>query len=124
MKRTLFQVYVRGGSEALTLYERAFNAKARERYFHDDGTLYHSELDVYGQTLAVSELPPALKPETGNAMQFCLHFGEGETAAAELAYETLKEGAEVYHPLGPCDYSPLMADLADRFGVRWCIFAC
>lgn len=39
------------------------------------------------------------------------------------AYDVLKEGAEVRIPLGPCEYSALMVDLVDQFGVRWCMFA-
>ena len=59
---------------------------------------------------------------TGNTMQFCLQFGEGEEALVRKAYDILKEGAEIRHPLGACDFSPLMADLIDQFGVRWCLF--
>lgn len=38
------------------------------------------------------------------------------------AYEMLKEDSEILFPLGPCDFSPLMADFIDKFGVRWCLF--
>lgn len=34
------------------------------------------------------------------------------------AYEMLKEDSEILFPLGPCDFSPLMADFIDKFGVR------
>ena len=55
-------------------------------------------------------------------MQFCLHYGEGNEDKVKQAFETLKEGSEIIVPLGPCEFSPLMTDFIDRFGVRWCIF--
>lgn len=62
------------------------------------------------------------RPFAGNTMQFCLHFGEGGEAHVERAYAVLREGAAIHVPLGPCDYSPCMFSLTDRFGVCWCLF--
>lgn len=124
MKRSMMQAYVRGSNRAVALYQAALDAKLLESHPAPDGTLYHSELDVYGQILAVSELAPWMEPLAGNAMQFCLHFAPGEESLVRKAYDVLKEGAQVVFPLGPCDYCGLMADIIDRFGVRWCIFVC
>lgn len=124
MKRSMFQVYVRGSNGAVPFYQKAFDAPLLDSYLNADGTYYHSELDVYGQILAVSETLPETAAETGSVMQFCLHFEERDEALVRKIYNALKEGAQVHFPLGPCDYSPLMADLTDRFGVRWCLFAC
>lgn len=38
------------------------------------------------------------------------------------AYEVLKDGAAIDAPVGPCDYSPCMFSLVDKFGVFWCLF--
>ncbi|MBD5477399.1 MAG: hypothetical protein HDR17_15705 [Lachnospiraceae bacterium] len=38
------------------------------------------------------------------------------------AYEVLKDGAIIHVPIGPCDYSPCMFSLVDKFGVFWCLF--
>lgn len=127
MFRTLMQVYVTGSVEAVELYKKAFDAELGSAYKHENGSYYHSELNVYGQILAVSERMgmgqavdvPAV---TGNVMQFCLHFTPKEKDCVTKAYEVLKEGAEILFPLGPCDYSSYMTDLIDRFGVRWCLF--
>lgn len=128
MKRSMIQVYVKGSDRAVPLYQRAFGAELVSSYPNDDGTYYHSELNVYGQILSVSEGAANLYDDggervTGNTMQFCLHFEEGEAAQLQRAYDVLKEEAEIRIPLGPCEYSALMADLVDRFGVRWCLFA-
>lgn len=128
MLRTLMQAYVKGSAEAVALYQKAFDAKLVSEYKHEDGSYYHSELDVYGQILAVSEanrIEPSADYRTipGNTMQFCLHFKEDETGYVEKAYEVLKTDAQILFPLGPCDYCNYMVDLIDKFGVRWCLFA-
>lgn len=108
----------------MALYQAAFGAELLDSHLHPDGTYYHSELDVYGQILAVSEAPGGAAGRPGSTMQLGLHFAPEEEALVRKAYGVLKEGAQILFPLGPCDFSPLMADLIDRFGVRWCLFAC
>ena len=122
MHRSMMQTYVTGSDIAVELYKKAFDAEVVASYPHSDGTYMHAELNLYGQILAISE---ALKDEeriTGTTMQFCLHFGEGKEALVQKAYNILKESAEILYPLGPCEYSTLMVDLIDKYGVRWCIF--
>lgn len=124
MKRCMLQAYVRGSDRAAEHYRKAFDASLVSSCLNEDGTYYHAELDVYGQILALSEAGQigGEKPLTGDTMQFCLHFGEGEETLVRKAYDVLKEDAEIRHLLGACDFSPLMADLIDQFGVRWCLF--
>lgn len=122
MYRSMMQIYVNGSNAALEFYQKAFDAELGSSYPNADGTFMHAELNVYGQILAISE---ALKNEeriTGTTMQFCLHFGEGKEELVQKAYNTLKDGAKIIYPLSPCDYSTLMVDLIDKYGVRWCIF--
>lgn len=139
IKRSMLQVYVTGSDKAVALYQRAFDAKLLCAYPSDEGTYYHSELDVYGQILAVTEsqfgfecqnantnypicFAPGSERNPGNTMQFCLHFGDGNASQVHQGYEVLKEGGLVLYPLGPVDYSPCMCDVVDRYGVRWCLF--
>lgn len=116
------QIYTKGSTAAVELYQKAFDAVLGYNVKSPDGTFYHAELDVYGQITAVAESTDNNRI-TGNTMQFCLHFGEGEENTVKKAYEVLKDGAEILVPIGPCEFSPCMADLIDRFGVRWCLFA-
>jgi Uncharacterized protein conserved in bacteria len=118
----MMQIYVKESDKAVELYQKAFDAELVASYPNADGTFMHAELNVYGQVLAISE---ALKDEeriTGTTMQFCLHFGKGNEELVEKAYNTLKDGAKILYPLSPCEYSALMVDLIDKYGVRWCIF--
>lgn len=73
----MMQVFVKGSDKALEFYKKAFDAKVVCTYPNPDGTLSHSELDVYGQAMAISELNEE-NTIAGNTMMFCLHFGEGK----------------------------------------------
>lgn len=121
MLRTMMQMYVKGSSEALKFYQKAFDAELVCEYKNDDGSYMHAELDAFGQVLAISEAVD--ESVSGNAMQFCFHFGEPEIDRVKHAYEVLKDGAQISHPLGKCSYSKCMFALIDKFGVSWCLFA-
>lgn len=116
------QVYVKGSTEAVQLYQKAFGAKLICDYRNDDGSYMHAELDVFGQILALSESEDE-KSITGNTMQFCLHFGEADKDLVEKAFAVLEQDAQILVPLGPCSFSSCMVCLIDKFGVSWCLFA-
>lgn len=125
MKRVMLQTYVNNAAAAIELYQKAFDAKLLEIHHTPEGKVFHSELEIEGQVLAVADREDSdgTKDITGNIMQFCLHYEAGQDAKVTQAYQALCEGGVVRVPLGPCVYSPCMTDLMDRFGVRWCIFA-
>lgn len=120
MLRSMMQVYVKGSVEAVNTYQKAFNAEILGLYPDDNGGYMHSELNAYGQILAVSELTE--NSVIGNTMQFCFELGKGSEELVKKAFEVLKNGATIYEPIGPCDYSPCMFSLIDKFGVFWCLF--
>lgn len=123
MERILMQIYTIGSVEAFALYKEAFDGIPGTVVKHPDGTYYHSELDIGGYVVAVAERKEDLRPEiSGNTMQFCLQFGSQGEAKLKKAYDLLKVDAQILTPIGSSDYSPLMTDLVDRFGVRWCLF--
>ncbi len=121
MKRSMMQIYTKGSVEAVEQYMQAFDAKLGYHIKSADNTFYHAELDICGHTLAVAEANDDTMI-TGNTMQFCLHYGEGNESKVRKAYEVLKEGSEILFPLGPCEFSPLMTDMVDKYGIRWCLF--
>jgi len=125
MHRSMMQVCVKESAKALEFYRRAFDAEVKCDHRNPDGTVAHAELDVYGQILALMELPGD-KAIPGNTMQFCLHFGKGKEALVKKIYEILKEDctaltAPITDP-GECPWSPCLFGLIDQFGVNWCIF--
>ena len=110
----------RNSDQAVPFYQNVFDAKLVCSHSNDDGTIAHAELDIFGQILAISESDQK-ETITGNSMQFCLHFGEGNEELVRRIIDNLSDGGEILYP-GPVEWSPLLTDLIDKFGVRWCIF--
>ena len=120
MHRSMMQVYIKNSGEAISFYQNVFDAKVLIDARHENGTIAHAELDIFGQVLAICE---TLESEvaTGNAMQFCLHFGDGKEELVRGIIEKLSDGGTfTYHD--STDWSPLVAGIIDKFGVNWCIF--
>jgi PhnB protein len=127
MKRSMMQIYVKDSNRALNFYQEVFDAEVLCKYPAEDGTLMHAELNIEGQVLAISERNAANETRfeetlTGNTMQFCLQYGAGNEDRVKRVYRLLKTNATVLFALSPCEYSLLMMDLIDQFGIRWCIF--
>ncbi|HOJ10904.1 MAG TPA: VOC family protein [Clostridiales bacterium] len=120
MKRSMMQVFVKGSKEALELYRKGFDTEVLCTYPDDNGGYMHTELNAYGQEIAISEINQNVIP--GNTMMFCFHFGEGGESKVKKAYAMLKDGAAVNNPPEACDYSPCQCVLTDKFGVTWCLF--
>ena len=121
MYRSMMQIFVKESEKALEFYQNVFDANVLCSYPDSDGKIMHSELDIHGQILAISELIGE-NTITGNTMMFCLHFGEGKETVVKKIYDLLKDEANIIYSLGKCDYSSLMVDLIDKYGIRWCIF--
>jgi len=136
MLRSMFQVYVNGSGRAFEFYKKAFDAEVVYQPPNDgnvpiDELAYdHSELNIYGQILAVSEAKmldyPDYENETplvhGNNVQLCLNFGRDEADKVKKAYEVLNEDAIKPGTLESVDFSPCLFSLIDKFGVSWCLF--
>lgn len=127
MIRSLMQAYVTRSDEAVPLYLEAFDGVLISSYLNENGTYFHSEIDIQGEILAVAERNSEDSnggegTVTGNVMQFCLHYGEGNEEKVQKAYDVLKKDAKILVPLAPCEFSPLMADFIDQYGIRWCLF--
>lgn len=124
MKRIFYQVYVRNSAYAIETYIRAFNAVILNQAISKEGINIHTELNFYGNVLAISELSSSEDIIcTGNIMQICLQFDKTEKDMLLNAYNVLKVNAtRIQYPLSGCFYSEYMADVTDQFGVRWCLF--
>ena len=130
MLRSMFQIYVTGSADAFELYKRAFDAEVVYQPENADGTYDHSELNVYGQIIAVSEKRmldyPDYKTITplihGNNVQLCLNFNRDEADKVKKAFEVLNEDAIKPGTLESVDFSPCLFSLIDKYGVSWCLF--
>jgi uncharacterized glyoxalase superfamily protein PhnB len=50
-------------------------------------------------------------------MQFWLTFNDEESL--HRAYDVLKEKGEIHWPLSQGDWCKMVADLTDKYGIRW-----
>jgi len=121
MLRSLFQCYIRNSLEAVEAYRTAFGAELTSQTLSAEGVNIHTELDLGGQILAISELSGA-EPSTGSTIEICIQYRPDEKHLMLCAFEALKSGATVMHAPGPVFYSEYMTEFVDRFGIRWCFF--
>lgn len=120
MYRSMMQVYIKNSNQAVLFYKNAFDAELVCNHQNGDGTVAHAELNIFGQIFAICESNQE-ETITGNSMQFCLHFGKGKEELVQKIIDNLSNGGELRYS-GAVDWSPLLADIIDKFGVRWCIF--
>jgi len=118
-----FMAYLTGSIEAVGFYCKAFNAESRNCFKASDKDNFyaHAEIALDGRTfMAIGE-----KSHNdifggftnGNNMQYWLTFDDEQSISR--AYGILKEKAEIHRALSPCEWSRAMADLTDKFGIRW-----
>ena len=127
MFRSILQIYVKGSDAAFKFYRKAFDAKIGFQDIDENGTVIHRELDICGQAIAVGEARDTTRAGgdrriTGNTMQFCIQFGEGQDDKVRKAYETLLDGSKIITPFGELFFSSCGVELIDKYGVWWCIF--
>jgi uncharacterized glyoxalase superfamily protein PhnB len=119
-------LYVKNSAEALAFYLDAFGMELGYNAKNSDGTYLHAELMKDGQSIfAVSEntdeaLVQAMLKSKRPTMSYGLNLGSN--AELEHAFQVLSAGGHVLRELGPLPWTPLSADLVDRYGVCWYLF--
>ena len=129
-------LYVNESVKALEFYIKAFDAKVcgdihwqSEDEVPKHSVIVHAELDVFGQTFAISDLDFGngeidekgfRTPVTGNIMQICLRSLSKDIV--HKIYDVLKDGAIIHYPPEKTFFSECCFELIDKYGVNWCIF--
>jgi Uncharacterized protein conserved in bacteria len=119
-------LYIRDSVEAVAFYCDAFGMTLGYNAKHDDGTYLHAELGKAGGCgFAVSESKDeAMRQTMLAANQPTTSLGMNLDSDGELrhAFEVLAKGGHVLRDLGELPWSPLSADVVDKYGVCWYIF--
>jgi PhnB protein len=116
--------------EAIELYRRAFGAELKSLLRYSDANpedfaqkradqrdfVYHAELLLAGQRVLLSDEEESL-PRVGIPASLALSFDTADEVRA--AFEVMKAGARIVHPIARTSYSSCFVSLIDRFGVRW-----
>ena len=119
-------LYIHNTLSAVDFYRNAFGMTLGYNAKHDDGTYLHAELARGGRTIfAVSE---NREMDIVQAMlatrQPTMSLGVNLDTDDELrhAFEILAAGGHVLREPGALPWTPLAADVVDKYGVCWYIF--
>ena len=119
---SMIQLYVEESGKALEFYKKAFDAKVKgEIHWHateEEGIIIHAELDVFGQTLAISDVEYGIGETTvfGNNIQIC--FRGLSVDRINKIYEVLKDSAVSDNPPGNLGYSDYGFGITDKYGIH------
>lgn len=120
-------LYLKGSVEAVEFYRDVFGMALGYHVRYDDGTFLHAELMKDGKSVfAVSESADVGIAEAMlRSQRPTMSYGIDLVSEDELrhAYRLLSDGGKVLRPLGALPWSPCSADVIDRFGVCWYIYA-
>jgi len=115
-------VTIKGCSEAIEFYKKAFGAKEIGRLFMPDGSIAHAEIDIEGSLLMMADenLEWGNKgPLTigGNPLSFGLYVKDADAAFQKA----IDAGATVVMPVEEMFYGDRVGQVMDPFGYKWMI---
>jgi PhnB protein len=111
---------VRGASEAIEFYKKAFGATEVSRLSMPDGKIGHAEIQVGDSRIMLSDEFPeygALSPQTLGGTPTDIHLYVEDVDA--WANRAIAAGAKVLVPVADQDYGERHGRLEDPFGHRW-----
>lgn len=116
-------LYLRNSIDAVSFYMKAFNMSLGYNAKNECGSYLHAELVRDGSTIfAVSEssdeeIVKAMLNAQWPTMSLGINLDNDDEI--KTAYAMLIDGGRILRPLGPLPWTPLSADVVDRFGVCW-----
>jgi PhnB protein len=115
-------ITIKGCSEAIEFYKKAFNAEEIGRLLMPDGSIAHAEIDIEGSLLMMADenLEWGNKgPLTigGNPMGFGLYVKDAD----KVFQKAIDAGATVVMPVEDMFYGDRVGQVMDPFGYKWMI---
>jgi len=117
---------VKGGLDAIALYERAFGAELLTHKIADDGKrVLHAALDVFGTMIMLTDEFPEYEPDSKSpasvgATTFTLHVGFDDPAQVDAAMtKEAAAGCTVTMPAMDAFWGMRYGRLKDPFGHAW-----
>jgi PhnB protein len=112
---------VKGASEAIDFYQRAFGAEEIMR-LDMGGMIGHAEIQIGDSRVMMADEHPAmgaLAPASAGAagVGICLYVEKVD----EVVAQAVEAGAQIERPLQDQFYGDRSATLADPFGHRWTV---
>ncbi|MCL2357945.1 MAG: VOC family protein [Defluviitaleaceae bacterium] len=102
--------------EALKFYAKVFKHQLKDAdvYRNEDGTILHSDIDVFGSKLMMAD-----GASSSSFQGFSFAVNLTDEAEIRRIYLELSDGAEISIPLGEVEFSKCYGALKDKFGVAW-----
>lgn len=105
-------------TEAVALYEKAFNTKAVIEYSNEEKTLVaHAEFKIGNDIIMLYDAAEEIK--IGNNIMISVRFDEHELAEARSTFDILKTDGNCIMELGETSWSKCFGLLVDKFGIQW-----
>jgi len=132
MKVSPYLVFNGNCMEAIKLYEKAFNTKAKCCQYKDtppsenyqiqpdtEELVMHAVLPIGTSTIYLCDTTPDCKVAFGNGSFACVELDSAENVKA--AFDTLKVGGKVFCEAQETFWNKCYAELEDKFGLKWTI---
>ena len=115
-------ITLKGCSEAIDFYKKAFDAKEIGRLLMPDGLIAHAEIEIEGVLLMMADENIEWgnkSPITigGNPMSFGLYVKDADKAFQKA----IDAGAELVMPVTDMFYGDRIGQVMDPFGFKWMI---
>ncbi len=115
-------ITIKGCSEAIEFYKKAFDAKEKGRLLMPDGSIGHAEIDIEGSLLMMAEENiewDNRSPKTlgGNPMSFSLYVKDADKAFQRA----IDAGATIVMQVTDMFYGDRVGQVMDPFGYKWMI---
>jgi len=105
-------------TEAIALYEKAFNTKAMD-YDYADNKIAHAEMNIHGQKIFLNDGKEHFVNTFGVNCAAHLILTFNTTEELRACYDKLKEGGRLLAPFEETSYSKLVGNFLDKFGILW-----
>ncbi|MCL2372079.1 MAG: hypothetical protein FWC78_01580 [Defluviitaleaceae bacterium] len=101
------------------MYEKAFGTKAGGYDYSGDGKIRHAEMNIHGQKVFLNDGKAFLLGSfgVGCVAHLAVTFATPERLLA--CYEKMKAGSMPDAPFVKTEYSELVGNFMDKFGVIW-----
>jgi PhnB protein len=115
-------VTIKGCSEAIEFYKKAFGAKELGRLLMPNGLIGHAEIEIEGSVLMMADENIEWgnkSPQTigGNPMSFGLYVKDAD----KVFQKALDAGATLVRPVEDMFYGDRVGQVMDPFGYKWMI---
>jgi PhnB protein len=115
-------INIKGCSDAIAFYKKAFGATEKLRMLMPDGKIAHAELEIEGSLLMMADENPdwgTKSPETlgGNPLTIGLYVPDVD----QSFQKAIDAGATVIMPVKDEFYGDRVGQVFDPFGYKWMI---